>query len=703
MRKIVLIILITFFTLGSKGLESKAVEPSELEWEKEIADGLYLQQQIDSKAQSMDTTEDNGIIAISTKRNKYNLDIYVVKTDQNGEKIWEKNVGSSEDEYGVSIISTKENNYIITGLKQTRNAGLVSYVACLNHNGEIVWENQIGSYRSDKITSVSETSDGGFILTGSSKDYPRNGLKYNGISLSNIPYYGVSLLKLDNKGQLQWKKVYETKLRHFGAGYSFVESIGKSVIETSDGYIIAGSGLAPNSFSNWEDILISKTDKSGNLQWQKTYNSYGTDFFDAAYSIQKTSDNGFIIVGNTGEPSRLALIKLNSIGNLQWMKTYGGNKYEYGYSVIETPDKGFVVTGTTNSFGNGGNDIYLVKTDMNGNTEWERTLGSTGNEVGLTVKKIKGGFLIGGIIDNSKYKLWKFSNDVNPPITTLTTKQKSNENGWFNTNVEIDFTSIDTESEIEKTLYRINDSNWNNFQSPFVLDQEGILKIDYFSTDTNGNQENQNSKEIKIDKTAPETIVSPVKDGWYPSDVSITLNGSDSLSGVDKTQYQVNDGEWLTYENEIIISNEGVHIVKFRSIDYAGNVEGTKSIEVKIDKTAPTLDVTFNYSVITDRNHKFVPIKAMVAANDNLSGIASFELVSIISNQPDNGNGDGNTSQDIQGAEFDTSDTDFLVRAERSSKGDRIYTVTYKATDNAGNYVIIPQYIVVNHDNSKNK
>ena len=91
----------------------------------------------------------------------------------------EKRLGTSGDVYGISVITTIENNYVITGLIQTPNVGEVSYVACLNQSGDIIWERQIGMYGSDKITSVQETGDGGYILTGQSKEYPRNGLTYN--------------------------------------------------------------------------------------------------------------------------------------------------------------------------------------------------------------------------------------------------------------------------------------------------------------------------------------------------------------------------------------------------------------------------------------------------------------------------------------------------------------------------------------------
>lgn len=125
------------------------------------------------------------------------------------------------------------------------------------------------------------------------------------------------------------------------------------------------------------------------------------------------------------------------------------------------------------------------------------------------------------------------------------------------------------------------------------------------------------------------------------------------------------------------------------------NMPNLPAVEVKIDKTIPTLQVSFDQPVITTNNHKLVPIKSLVTTKDLLSEVASFKLVSIVSNQPANGTQDGNTEQDIQSFEIGTADTDFLVRAETNGNEARVYTVTYKAIDNAGNSVINSENIVV--------
>ena len=198
--------------------------------------------------------------------------------------------------------------------------------------------------------SVQQTTDGGYIITGAT----------NSIGGDSMNVY---LLKTDASGIEQWTKT-------FGG----TDDRGNSVQQTADGgYIIVGE---TSSFGNGgNDVYLIKTDASGIEQWTKTFG--GTDY-ESGYSVQQTSDGGYIIVGEThsfanGVPSAngestLYLIKTAGNGAEQWSIAFVGTDVEgVGYCVQQTTDGGYIIAGETSSFGNGENDVYLIKTDGSGN------------------------------------------------------------------------------------------------------------------------------------------------------------------------------------------------------------------------------------------------------------------------------------------------------------------------------------------------
>jgi hypothetical protein len=202
--------------------------------------------------------------------------------------------------------------------------------------------------------------------------------------------YDFWLVKTDSAGNQLWAKTYG------GTGYD----VAFAVVQTIDGgYAIAGS---TNSFGAGGDFWLVKTDSAGNQLWNKTYGGAGGDI---TRTLVQTSDGGYAMAGWTNGSygigdEDLWLVKTDSSGNQLWNKTYGGAGGDYPHSIIQTSDGGFAIAGHTNSYGAGGEDFWLVKTDSAGNMQWTKTFGTTSYEEAWSlVQTTDGGYALAGTIN----------------------------------------------------------------------------------------------------------------------------------------------------------------------------------------------------------------------------------------------------------------------------------------------------------------
>jgi fibronectin type 3 domain-containing protein len=204
--------------------------------------------------------------------------------------------------------------------------------------------------------------------------------------------------------------------------------------------------------------------------------------------------------------------------------------------------------------------------------------------------------------------------DTEPPVTKANAPT-----GWTNQNpVTVTLSATDDETGVANTYYAINDGTFTAGTS-VMIENDGVTKISFYSVDKVGNIETAKTIEVKIDKTAPVTKTSEVP-AWSKEPVTVTLSATDAQSGVAKTLYAIDDSPY-NEGTTFTIGEEGIHKVTFYSVDVAGNIESTQTIEVKIDKTAPvvTMDLQEEYKLGTT-----VPLAFL--ASDNLSGIADAKM-----------------------------------------------------------------------------
>ena len=318
--------------------------------------------------------------------------------------------------------------------------------------------------------------DGKFVIAGFTSDDGNN--------------WDVFLIKTNSIfGDTLWT-------RRYGGGLS---DMGYSVDLTDDGgFIIAGNTM---SFGAGDyDVYLIKTDSMGNVLWTKTYGGGGGE---EGWDVEQTSDGGYIVVGRIssfgGTDNDIYLIKTDTNGDTLWTKTYGGSGQDYGRAVLQTEDGGYLVVGYTSSFGAGGFDVYVVKTDDIGNVVWTETIGGSGDDEGISVDRTPdGGYIIAGISEGDVYVVKITSSGIEERtykfrLSGIDLLKCSN--AFNSENIEIDY-SVPENGYVNISLYNnsgrrirtLIDRKMTSGRHRVILQRDGLKNGVYFIRYNIGNK-----------------------------------------------------------------------------------------------------------------------------------------------------------------------------------------------------------------------
>ena len=294
--------------------------------------------------------QDGSLVSVGFTMSSINSssDIFIIKTDSQGNLEWQKSYGDDQDEKANSIDISIDGGFIISGEVINQNTGFsLCYLIKIDDEGELNWSNTFGGSQSDNGLSVISTNDAGFAITGMTRS-------------SGDSDGDVWLIKVNGNGEMEWERTYGGNETEYG----------RTIQQTDDGgYIIIGQ---TESFGlGFNDAYLIKTDSEGNEIWSQTFGGQGTDH---GRQVVSTLDAGYLISGYTDSFGTLGgfnfwLIKANSLGELEWQKFYGEQGDDRGLSGIQTSDGGYAIAGYSNSGASNVSDILFIKTDDNGNAE----------------------------------------------------------------------------------------------------------------------------------------------------------------------------------------------------------------------------------------------------------------------------------------------------------------------------------------------
>lgn len=383
-----LIILLLSISLSSY---SQNHNPYQIKWEKTIGgghrDGLYsITSNNDGSYVLGGHTHSNDDVLNS--KNHGNMDCWIIKIDSIGNIIWDKTYGGSKDDGLYDIEHTKDSGYIFVGFSESTdydiksgNKGKIdSWVVKIDSVGNLEWENTFGGSSWEYTRDILETEDGGYLIGGQTQSTDGD------VSSGGNGIWDIWIVKIDSLGELLWEKTY---------GGTDIEEFHTISPTYESGYIIGGGtnsdSLDVQSGNHGRgDYWIVKVDSIGEIQWEHTY---GGSREDNLRYVLPLEEGGYILGGYScsedGDVSSgtynncdIWIVKVDSIGGIIWEKSYGKNPYDSFNSVIPNNNKGFLLFGSTIGTINENNidykeDIWVIEIDSEGEILWEKTYGGS--------------------------------------------------------------------------------------------------------------------------------------------------------------------------------------------------------------------------------------------------------------------------------------------------------------------------------------
>lgn len=499
---------------------------------------------------------------------------------------WQKSLGGTATDEARSVYQTSDGGSIIAGNSNsidgdvTGNHGSYDYwVVKVDAAGTVQWKNSYGGSASDKGYAVIQLSNGGYLIVG-------NASSTDGDVTGNHGSSDYWIVRVNSAGAILWQKSY--------GGTS--TDIARGAIQGLDGnlFVIGYSRSINGNVTNPHggyDFWLTKLDTSGNLLWQKTY---GGTKDELAYTVKQAADSSLLIVGytlsddgdvaglNHSTKNDIWVVKTDKAGTLLWQKTLGGNSDDYSNSFIQTSDKGYLIVGYTGSYdgdvyGNfGQDDLWVIKLDSAGTTEWQKTYGGTDNDrANYAAETNDGGFVITGHSE---------SNDID------LSQNYGNKDFWL-----LKLNASGT-LEWKKSLGgNLEDNSYSVAQSS----DGGIIAVGISASTTNDVTLNHGGNDFWIVKISSLAVLAPqMNDIWFSGttrNIKWKSNGTSSL----KIEYSINGG--ALYSPIVAATPAGTS-------QYGWNIpNGLNSTQCKIritDLTAPSnvalSDSTF--SILTSPN-----------------------------------------------------------------------------------------------------